>query len=484
MLRPDLGGTCEPQHLGLVLARAGDDRAEAHPSGGHRAGLVEDDGVHAAGGLEDLRPLDEDPELRTATGADEQCGRRREAQRAGARDDQCRDRSRECHFGSRADEEPGSERRQREPDDDGHEHRGHTVGEALHVGFAGLGRLDELGHHREFRVGADPSCAHDEAAADVDGRTHDVVAGPDLDRNGLAGQHARVDGRAALDDLAVGGDLLARTDDEEVADDQAADRDPDLGAVADDGGLFRTQLQQRRDGRARALLRPGFEVPSGEDEHRHRRGDLEVDLVGALPGPGEQREGHRHAGHAGHSEEQGVQRPAQRREDADTDERVHRRRAMPEVHPRGPVERPRTPHRNGTGEREGQPLPIGELQRGDHRHRDDRNGQHDGDRQPLSQRAHLGAEFSRRFPGRRRGRRRCGQLRRVAGRFDRRDGLADGDPIGKVNAGLLGGVIDRRLDPRHPVQPLLDACGAGGAGHPADDEFDLLPGHRGRSTSS
>ena len=61
----------------------------------HGAGLVEHDGVDAAGRLEDLGTLDEDAELRAATGADEQRGRCREPERARAGDDQHRDRGAE-----------------------------------------------------------------------------------------------------------------------------------------------------------------------------------------------------------------------------------------------------------------------------------------------------------------------------------------------------------------------------------------------------
>ena len=47
----------------------------------------------------------------------------------------------------------------------------------------------------------------------------------DLDRHGLAGQQRHVDRGAALDDDAVGGDLLARADEELVADLQRLDGD-------------------------------------------------------------------------------------------------------------------------------------------------------------------------------------------------------------------------------------------------------------------
>ena len=65
--------------------------ASAIRPGGHGAGLVEHDRVDAARGLEDLRALDQQPELGAAAGADEQRGRRGEPERARAGDDQHRD---------------------------------------------------------------------------------------------------------------------------------------------------------------------------------------------------------------------------------------------------------------------------------------------------------------------------------------------------------------------------------------------------------
>ena len=64
---------------------------QRHPPGGDRAGLVEHDGVDAAGGLEHLGAPDQDAELGAAAGADHQRGRRGQAQRARAGDDQHRD---------------------------------------------------------------------------------------------------------------------------------------------------------------------------------------------------------------------------------------------------------------------------------------------------------------------------------------------------------------------------------------------------------
>lgn len=40
---------CKTQQFSLVHARCGEDVLELHAARGHRAGLVEDDGVHATG---------------------------------------------------------------------------------------------------------------------------------------------------------------------------------------------------------------------------------------------------------------------------------------------------------------------------------------------------------------------------------------------------------------------------------------------------
>ena len=85
-----LGGVLEragqPQHLGVAARTV--DVHERHPAGGDRAGLVEHDRVDAAGGLEHLGALDQEPELCAAAGADQQRGRRGEPERARAGDDQ------------------------------------------------------------------------------------------------------------------------------------------------------------------------------------------------------------------------------------------------------------------------------------------------------------------------------------------------------------------------------------------------------------
>ena len=140
------------------------DLGELHPALGDGAGLVEHDRVDAARLLEDLRPLDQDAELRAAAGADHQRRRRRQPERAGAGDDQHGDGGGERRRGRGAEREPAGERQQREHDHDRHEDRGDAVGEPLHRRLAGLRRVDQARDLRERGVGADPRRAHDEPA--------------------------------------------------------------------------------------------------------------------------------------------------------------------------------------------------------------------------------------------------------------------------------------------------------------------------------
>ena len=108
-------------------------------------------------------------------------------------------------------------------------------------------------------------------------RSGDRIARPDLDRHGLAGEERRIDGRRALDDRAVGGHLLARPDDEAVADRELVDRDADLGAVAEHGDVLGAELEQRAQRGTGPPLGPRLGVAPGEEEDGHAGGDLEVD---------------------------------------------------------------------------------------------------------------------------------------------------------------------------------------------------------------
>ena len=254
------------------------DRSHAHPTGGDGAGLVENNRVDPAGGLQDLRALDQDAQLGPATGADQQCGRGGQTQRAGARNDQDRYSGSEGRGCGVAGQQPRGQRGQGKPDDDRDENPGDPVGQSLNLGLAVLGVLDQACHLRQLGVRADPGGPNQQPPADVDRRANYGVPGADLDRNGLPREHRGVDGGGAAGDDAVGGDLFSGPGTEDVPHCELVGRDPHLNAVADHRDVLGAHVQQCPQGSAGALLGLGLEVASGQDEHGHHGRDLEVDM--------------------------------------------------------------------------------------------------------------------------------------------------------------------------------------------------------------
>ena len=136
------------------------------------------------------------------------------------------------------------------------------------------------------------------------------------------------------------------------------------------------------------------------------------------------------------------------------------------------VERQTGPQHHRRGEREREPLPVVELQRGDHGHRQHGDGRQRGEHEPPAERT--------RVVGRRR------VLARepgpVAGGLDRGHELARVDARGvEVHARALGRVVDGRLDAVEPVQAALDPARAGGAGHALDGEVETVRDGRRRA---
>ena len=214
-----------------------------------------------------------------------------------------------------------------------------------------------------------------QAAAGVDGGTDDGVTGADLDGDRFAGEHRGVDGGGALLDDSVGGDLLPGAYDEPVADRELVHRDAHLCPVAEDGDVLGAHVEQRPQRRTGLSLGAGLEVAAGDDEGGDGRGDFEVDVDARFP-VGEEVERHPHPGHPGVGEQQRPQRPQPGGRDPDRDQGVHGGRAVTGVGHGRAVERPGTPHDDGRGQGQGDPLPVVELERRDHRHGEDRHGQH------------------------------------------------------------------------------------------------------------
>ena len=129
------------------------------------------------------------------------------------------------------------------------------------TGAATLGLLDEADDLGERGVGADAGGLDHEVAVGVDGGADDLVAGTDLDGHGLAGEHRDVDGGVALDDDAVGGDLLAGAHRRSARRPRATST-RDLGAV-DEGAVWAPRsASARRASPERRLARASNHLPS------------------------------------------------------------------------------------------------------------------------------------------------------------------------------------------------------------------------------
>ena len=163
-----------------------------------------------------------------------------------------------------------------------------------------------------------------------------AVAGALVDRHRLAGEHGFVDGRAAGDDDAVDGDLLAWPDPDGVTDPDGGDGNHPLGAAGeaispldsaldtrlDQPGLLRAQLQQGPQRTRRPALGPGLQPPPQQEEGDDQRGHVEVQVAAEVArGPG--RVGHVLVGVDARAEQQLERREDERRQRAQGDQRVH-----------------------------------------------------------------------------------------------------------------------------------------------------------------
>ncbi|MPM41023.1 hypothetical protein SDC9_87672 [bioreactor metagenome] len=171
-----------------------------------------------------------------------------------------------------------------------------------------------------------------------------------------------------------------------------------------------------------------------------------------------------HADHAGVAEDQRDQRPQIGGTGAQADQGVHGGSAVAQVHQCRAVERPGCPGDHRGGQRQADPLPSGELQRRDHRHRDDRHRQRGRDDQAALD---LGRPIARLGFGDR-------QSGIVSGSLHGSDQIIGGQPGGSHHMGFLGCVVDTRLHSVKLAQLLLDTRRTRRAGHALHVEFDDL----------
>ena len=161
-------------------ARRGNDRDHARLALGQRAGLVDDQRVDLLHPLQRLGDLDQHAGRRALADADHDRHRRREAERAGAGDDQHGHRGDQGvgERGAGSPDRPGDERHERDRDHRRHEPAATTVGEALDRRAAcAAPRATMRDDARQHGVRPDPLGAHDERAGAVHRAADEPVAG-------------------------------------------------------------------------------------------------------------------------------------------------------------------------------------------------------------------------------------------------------------------------------------------------------------------
>ena len=99
------------------------------------------------------------------------------------------------------------------------------------------------------------------------------------DRHALARQHRLIDGGAAIDDLAIDGDLLAGLDQQDVADLHIIDGDFLLRAVPHEARGLGAEVDQLLDGGARLPAASRLEVAPEQDERRNDGAGFEIEML-------------------------------------------------------------------------------------------------------------------------------------------------------------------------------------------------------------
>ena len=203
----------------MIGSGDGLDRGQGGLALGQRAGLVDHQGIDLLEAFQRLGVLDQDAGLGAPPRAHHDRHRGRQPERAGAGDDQYRDRGdqAEGERRRRPEDGPADKGEHRHGKHRGHEVAGDHIGETLDRRPAALGlrhHVDDLGQHG---LVADPFGPHHQAAGAVQGAADQLFAGELLDRDRLAADHRFIDRAQTVQDGPVNRDLFAGPDPEPVA---------------------------------------------------------------------------------------------------------------------------------------------------------------------------------------------------------------------------------------------------------------------------
>ncbi|MND93624.1 hypothetical protein D3C80_858160 [compost metagenome] len=184
------------------------------PALGEGAGLVDDQRVDLAEVLDSTGVSEEHATAGSLPGSDHDRHGSGQAERAGAGNDQDRDRIDQAEDPARlrSEKPPAEEGDQRDQNHPHDEIAGHGVRHPLHRGFRALSPRDHLHDLREHCLGADLLRRYHKAAVGIQRGTDECIPSFLHHWHGLACQHGFIDSTFALQDHPVDRHLLARAD--------------------------------------------------------------------------------------------------------------------------------------------------------------------------------------------------------------------------------------------------------------------------------
>ena len=291
-----------------------------------RASLIHDDCVDGLCDLERLARLDEDAVLCPLARTDHDGDRRREAQGAGARDDENADGNRERELDARAHGQPGGTRQHGNRDDRWHKDASNLVSHARNRCLRGTRLVDEADDLADRRVLADALRAEMDGSLLVDCGRSDLVARLFLDRDRLTRDGRLIDACRARKHDTICRDALTRAHDDLVARHKLLSRNGLLHAAAHDTGLLRREVHELLERLARLPFRARLEVLADGDECDDHASRLKVEIRAVLL-----HECHVAVAEAPAHAEDGEGAEERCRHRTHADEAVHVRRAAEEI---------------------------------------------------------------------------------------------------------------------------------------------------------
>ncbi len=241
-----------------------------------RAGLVEAGAVDASGAFEHTGIAQDDAAASRRGDGEPQRNRRRDAERARARDDEHRQRSENPDVDAAVDAVQDAR-------DDGNRHgrrqelAGKPIRQPLHRTLCAARLLQHFLDARRGAVRRRPRHPHFEAAVDAAGASGDGAARSMRDQSRFAGHQSLVHRALAPQHGAVGREHLAGDDAHDIARHQRGDRTVDQPPVLHQCRTRRRRQQVGANRPARVGARSRLEVAAERDEQQHHHRGIEVD---------------------------------------------------------------------------------------------------------------------------------------------------------------------------------------------------------------